>query len=226
MHGQSLSPRERYRAQAREEAKRIALHQLAEAGPGALSLNAIAKEMGLTGPALYRYFAGRDELLAELVADAYDDLADAVEAAARQGRQGSPGDRLRALASAYRDWALAQPHRYRLLFGTPMGSGQLAPERTIPAAHRTMAAFLDVLGDPASAPSAPGRPELDRQLETWARRRPGPDVPGPVARLGVLCWTRLHGVISLEIEGHFAPMGFDPALLYDAEVDALLDSAG
>ena len=225
MGGRLSSRRARYREQTREEAKRIALRQLAEAGTGALSLNAVAGELGLTGPALYRYFAGRDELLSELVADAYGDLAAAVEAAARRAGPSSPRAPLRALAAAYRDWALAQPHRYRLLFGTTAGSGQLAPERTIPAAHRTMVAILDALAAIAPAPTAgtDGHAALDRQLEAWARQRPGPHVPGVVARLGVTCWTRLHGLISLEIEGHFAPMGFDPALLYEAEVDGLLD---
>ena len=228
MTGRPLSRRARYREQTRAEAKQIALRQLAEAGVSALSFSAVAKELGVTGPALYRYFAGRDDLLSELVADAYGDLAAAVEAAARQAGPGSPRDRLRALAAAYRNWALAQPHRYRLLFGTTAGSGHLAPERTIPAAHRTMVAILDALAEiaPASNPDTGRHAVLDRELEAWARRRPGPEVPGAVARLGVTCWTRLHGLLSLEIEGHFAPMGFDPALLYEAEVDGLLDSAG
>lgn len=58
-----------------------------------------------------------------------------------------------------------------------------------------------------------------------ARRRVGPDVAARVARLGVTCWTRLHGVLSLQIAGHFATMGFDPTLLYAAQVEALLAEA-
>ena len=116
----SASRRERYRAETREEAKRLALGQLADSGPWALSLSAVAKEMGITGPALYRYFAGRDELLAELVVDAYEDLADAVQAATHGPAARSPRARVRAFATAYRDWALSQPHRYLLLFGTPV----------------------------------------------------------------------------------------------------------
>ena len=247
-----LGRRARYRAQTRDEVKQIALRQIAEAGLEALSLNGVAREMGLTGPALYRYFTGRDELLAELVADAYGELADVVQAAAgfaatdptvadardidgntvgasvgEAGRRAAR-DRLRALAVAYRTWALAQPHRYRLLFGASSGSGALAPERTIPAAHRTMSVILDVLA-PIVRPAAAndGRQgELDGQLATWVRDRDGPAVAGRIARLGVTFWTRLHGVLSLELTGHFTPMGFDPALLYDSEVEALLDDAG
>jgi hypothetical protein len=86
----------------------------------ALSLNAIARQMGLTAPALYRYFADRDAPLAELVIDAYDDLADALEAAVAEQPDTRSADRLRAFAAAYRAWAISQPHRYRLLFGAPI----------------------------------------------------------------------------------------------------------
>jgi AcrR family transcriptional regulator len=72
--------RERYRAQVRQEIQQAALRQLAESGPGGLSISAIGKQPGVSGPALYRYFAGRDDLLTELVIDAYNDLADALTA--------------------------------------------------------------------------------------------------------------------------------------------------
>ena len=91
------NPRERYRAQVREEVKRHAWEQIASAGVTALSLNAIAKEMGMSGPALYRYFAGRDELITALIRDAYRSLADTVRAALdgrhhrRGARRGSSG---------------------------------------------------------------------------------------------------------------------------------------
>lgn len=222
MSEQGLSRRERYRTQTRDEAKQIALRQLAHAGPAGLSFNAAAKEMGLSGPALYRYFAGRDALLAELIGDAYDDLADVLARASAPAPGRSPADRFRALAGAYRDWGLHQPHRYRLLFGDPVGSGgALGAERIIPASARAMAAILTTLLD---LPPAAQRdhPELDHQLERWAQRRPGPAVPGSIGRRAILVWTRLHGILSLEIEGHFTAMGFDPALLYAAEVDALL----
>ncbi|WNG20715.1 TetR/AcrR family transcriptional regulator [Cystobacter fuscus] len=223
-----LTPRQRYRAQTAEEAKRIASRQLAEGGPGAISLNAIAKEMGLTGPAMYRYFASRDELLAELATDAYNDLADVFQAAIGQEESPSPRARLHALATAWRKWALAQPHRYQLLFASAAGSGRAVPERTIPAAHRTMALLFEALLQPLSASSSSAEPPaaLERQLEQWVGNRPGPKVEGRVARLGLLFWTRLHGLLSLELLGHFDVMGIDPALLFEAEVDALAGGGG
>lgn len=272
MAGVAASRRERFRAQTRDEAKRLALGQLADAGPGALSLNAIAREMGVTGPALYRYFTGRDDLLTELAVDAYEDLADTICAAAYPaapsvsavsapagaggaspvppsppgtaqsavpgGRRGtrSPRARLHAVASAYRDWALSQPHRYLLLFGTPLPGYAGSGERTAPAARRTMTALLDVITDlvrvhdarsdaarPASARTAQRHGALERQLEAWAEQVTGRPVSAAVAQLGLTAWTRCHGLVSLEIEGHLEPLGADPAQLFAAEIDALLD---
>ncbi|MET1074311.1 MAG: TetR/AcrR family transcriptional regulator, partial [Umezawaea sp.] len=95
-------PRARYREQVRDEVRAHAWDQIVEAGASALSLKAIAKKMGMTAPALYRYFASRDELLTELVLTAYSDLAGIVEAVPVDA---DPGTTLRLLAGALRDWA-------------------------------------------------------------------------------------------------------------------------
>src|SRR5262245_41485971 len=122
--------RQKYREQTRQEVKRIALEQLAEDGVAGISVNAIGKRMGVTGPALYRYFANRDALLTELISDGYHDLADTLERAIAQ--PATAPDKLRAGAAAMRAWALAAPHRYLLLFGTPI-PGYEAPAHTLEA---------------------------------------------------------------------------------------------
>ncbi|MDQ7903432.1 TetR/AcrR family transcriptional regulator [Phytohabitans sp. ZYX-F-186] len=219
---ETATRRERLRAQTREEAKAAALRQIAAAGPHSLSLNAIGKELGMTGPALYRYFDGRDGLLTELISDGYHDLADAVEAAGEAAAGAEPADRIRALARAFRNWAIAQPHRYLLLFGTPV-PGYQAPAHTIEAATRTLQAFLEPIAalGPGSRAAV-----LEEQLAAGLADR-SPDHPwsGPVLRLGVSGWTRMHGVVSLEVEGHFGPMGFDPGLLFEAEIESLIEEA-
>src|SRR4051794_20781471 len=119
--GSTRSPmRERFREQVRDDVKVAALVQLAEGGPAAVSVNGIAKGLGVSGPALYRYFAGRDELLAELVADTYRDLASALAASVDPALGLAPVERTRALCAAWRDFARAEPHRYRLLFAPPL----------------------------------------------------------------------------------------------------------
>jgi AcrR family transcriptional regulator len=221
--------RERLRVQTLGEIKTHALEQISQEGAEGLSLSAIARSMGMSGPALYRYFASRDELLAALVADSYAQLADTLEAAVQRARRRAPAARFRALAAAYRSWALEHPHRYRLVFATTYGSGLLAPDQTIPPAQRNMHLILEALAalDPPVGTGAGEAGALDAQLERWARSRSvDGDLPPALLELGVLTWTRLHGILSLEIEGVFASMGIDPALLFAAEVDHLIDQRG
>ncbi|GHE81242.1 MULTISPECIES: TetR/AcrR family transcriptional regulator [Streptomyces] len=206
------TPRERYRAQVRAEIKDHARRQIATAGAPGLSLNAIAKRMGMSGPALYRYYAGRDELLTDLVRDAYRSLAEDFRAAS------APAPDARALAHALRAWALADPQRYFLTFGTPV-PGYEAPEDTTVLAREVMTLMLDACAalPPAGSPGGPFAAHLEEHRE-WTGGHPAPPA---VLHRALTLWTRLHGALSLELAGHFAGMGFDPALLYEAELDAL-----
>ncbi len=143
--------RERYRAQVRDEVKQAALRQLAESGPAGLSISAIGKQLGVSGPALYRYFASRDELLTELVIDAYHDLAHALSEAARRAPGPQPRVQLEDLARAYRSWALGQPHRYRLLFWPPLPGYDAHAQRLVEAAQASMKVLLGVLRELGAA---------------------------------------------------------------------------
>ena len=207
----TTTPRERYRAQVRAEVKQHAWQQIATAGASALSLNAIAKQMGMSGPALYRYFAGRDELITELITDAYRSLADTFRAAAGSGAD------LAALARALRGWALDDPQRYFLIYGTPV-PGYHAPDGVTAIASEIMTTLLDACAAlPSDGPATPFDAHLERH-RGWAAGHPAP----PAAlRRALACWTRLHGVLSLELAGHFTGMGFDPAQLFAAELDDL-----
>jgi AcrR family transcriptional regulator len=185
--------------------------------------------MGMSGPALYRYFASRDDLLAGLVADGWNALADALEEAAQAARRRTPAARFRAICAAYRAWALDRPHWYRLALETRYGSGRFAPETTLPAAGRAMVVLLDAVAGLGPSPGARprGLRALDAQLEQWlARSAPRDDLPSSAVELAVLTWTRLHGTVSLELVGVFDSMGLDPALLHRVEVDHLLDRIG
>ncbi|WP_186778366.1 TetR/AcrR family transcriptional regulator [Streptomyces salinarius] len=207
------TPRERYRTQVRAEIKEHAWEQIATAGASALSLNAIAKRMGMSGPALYRYFDGRDELITELIRDAYRSQADTFRAAAESGAD------LAGLAHALRAWALDDPQRYFLIHGTPV-PGYHAPDDITEIAAETMTVIVDAC---AALPSPGGTPgTFDAHLEDhrqWAGDHPA---PSPVLHRALSFWSRLHGVLSLELAGQFTGMGFDPALLFEAELKDLL----
>ena len=161
-------PRARYREQTRGEIKEIALRQLAEGGISSVALTRIAKELGLSGPALYRYFASRDDLLNALIRDAYDDAAQDIHAAADGAAGQSPRARLRSLAGAYRAWAVAHPHRYLLIAGTPLPD-YTAPADTVQRARAVLGPFLAVFthGEPTSAVLP-----LVQELRDWARNEP------------------------------------------------------
>src|SRR5262245_12253381 len=218
----SLSRRERYRRDTRAELKRLALAQLAALGAGGLSLNAIARDLGMTGPALYRYVGSRDDLLTELVVDSYDDLAAALQAAVDGVRSRRPTARLRALGLAYRDWALANPQPYLLIFGTPVPGYNAPPARTMPSAQAAFVPLLAALAELPADPLPAGPAQLDRESERWAADVGAPPLPGPLLRYAVTVWTRLHGVVSLEIAGHFDPALPDGELFYLAELDDIL----
>lgn len=238
------SPRERYREQVRDEIKAHAWAQVATTGAAALSLNAIARKMGISGPALYRYFANRDELITELVLDAYRDLSATCQAAVKPGD--APAARLASVAGALRRWALDVPHRYLLIYGTPVPGYHAPPEATAIAAT-IMTILLDAYaeagdteagdtgtgpvgtgtgpGDTGPGSTGPGREAadaLDRHLVRYRRWADSHPAPPDAARRALAFWTRLHGVLSLEVAGHFTGMGFDPALLYAAETEAVI----
>jgi AcrR family transcriptional regulator len=219
------SRRQRLRTEALAEIREHGYAQIAEGGPTALSLNGIAKAMGMSGPALYRYFASRDELLVTLITESYEDLAGTLGEAARRARGGEPGERLRAALDACRRWALAQPHRYRLVFASSYGSGTLDPERIIPAAQRSMSVVLAAVAELGPSDQAPAVPDdiLAHQLAAWGNRSSDDSQLEPsVLLLGLVAWTRMHGIISLEIEGFFDQVGVDPAHLYRSEIDHLI----
>lgn len=224
MSEQEPTRRERYRQQTVDEIRAIAMEQLTAGGVAAVSLNAIARSMAMSPAAFYRYFDNRDELLADLVVEAYDSLADALEKAA--GRGGSVTSRITAVADAYRDWALAQPHGYRLIFESTTGSGQdLASERIVPAAQRSMDVFLALLNDlfTVGPPTSVPLPKpLQSQLRAWAERSAHASLPTATLHLGLSWWSRLHGLISLELGHHLQATGIDPRLLYHAELRSLL----
>lgn len=232
-------PRARYREQTRSEIKEVALRQLTEGGVAALALTRIAKEMGLSGPALYRYFASRDDLLHALIRDAYDDVASAMaQTAARSAAASrSPREGLRALAAAYRTWAVHQPHRYLLIQGAPV-PGYVAPADTLDRARAALGPFLAVFA--GGAPGAGVAPvvaemtawlESDAAVSAWVAEyaTEAADDIGTSARAlagALLAWAQLHGSVGLEAAGQFAEMGHSGGTLLDAQIKMLADAFG
>ena len=206
-HSASRTARERARAELTREIKEEARRQLATQSASGLSLRAVARELGMVSSALYRYFRNRDELLTALIIDAYD----AVGAAAEEAIAGRPaGDirgRWRAVCTAIRDWALANPHEYALIYGSPV-PGYQAPQTTVASAIRVVRVMGGILADanpPARGARLPGQPlppVLAEQAAIVADLI-APGVPGAVIARALIAWTQLFGMISFELFGQF-----------------------
>lgn len=216
------SRRERNRLATLSEIKTTARAQMAERGAAGLSLREVARQMGLSSAAIYRYFANRDDLVTALIVDAFTDLGGALDDA---DAALSPDDlfgRFVALAVAYRGWALAHPGDYALIFGTPIPGYHAPPEITQAAAQRGMGRFVEVA--------------LTAHRQGRGRRGPGAgearsdpnvrDLPPDVRAMALASWGQMHGLVSLELFGHLDSLGVDPAALYRNEVVAMAEREG
>ncbi|TQM26152.1 TetR/AcrR family transcriptional regulator [Nocardia bhagyanarayanae] len=226
------SRRERLRAQATEEIKAIARRLLAEGGPDAISLRAIAREMGMTAGALYGYFATRDELITTLISDVYTALIDRLEAARDAVSEDDPAGRIIAWGEAVRDWAVANPEGFRLIYGDPVPGYQPPPEG--PAREAELRACDGLVGLAAAAwPRAAATQSLGDS--TWSDFDPAlvehvradfPDLPPAALALALRMWGRMHGPIALEVYGHLRPQSQDPAKLFHIEMLDLVRAVG
>jgi hypothetical protein len=110
------------------------------------------------------------------------------------------------------------------VFGSTYGTGALDPDRIVPAATRSMTTILSALDelDHSSSPAVSDE-VLGRELKQWGTRQGvREDFEESALLLGIVAWTRLHGIVSLEIEGFFLPLEVDPARVFDSEIDHLI----
>ena len=215
--------RERARVEITRSIQEAGRRQLAEVGPAALSLRAIARDVGMVSSAVYRYFPSRDDLLTALIVESYDELGAAVEAAdAEVGHRGDLASRLVAVCHAIRTWARANPHEYALLYGSPV-PGYAAPETTVPAAARVTAAFLTLaqesqrtgrrLGTPAGPVAAAEHAALD-----GIRSFLSTPVDDERVVRWLMAWATVFGHLSLELFGHM----YRGVVDYDAHFDQVV----
>src|SRR6476469_355321 len=131
------SRRERLRETTYKEIKDSARRQMSAGDGGeAISLRGIAAEMGMTAPAIYRYFGSRDDLITALLVDAYTQLGDAILAACATQPAANYAERFYLAALAYRDWSVAHPTDFDLIFGRPLPGYHAPGEVTIPLVQR------------------------------------------------------------------------------------------
>jgi AcrR family transcriptional regulator len=230
------SRRDRVRAATSQEIVQTARRLLVEQGVSAVSLRAIAREMGMTAPALYRYYDSHEELLRHVVADIFTELADhlhaAIKAAEREsgtaGRaaaSGVPSDliavQLIAACRAFRGWALEHQPEFGMIFGSPLPELDLMHDDPLAeCGFRFGQVFLGLFGElwrrwPFPAPADDELdPSLRRQL-TQYHDLAGADLPLGVLQTFLRCWVLLYGTVSLEVFGHLRFALDDAAPLFE-----------
>jgi AcrR family transcriptional regulator len=218
-----VSRRDRIRAATITEIKDTARAILVSEGPAGLTLRAIAREMGMSAPALYRYFQSREELLQDLVTDLYAEVSTAMETA----RDAEPADaapaRLRAVSRAFRAWATSHPAEFALVFG----SRRLPSPTEEPGGHSRFGGVFGGLiaqiyrAKPFPIPADDEiSPELRAQLAEFGAKLPVP-LPDGVTQVFLSCWIRLYGIVSMEV---FGQLGFaldDVEPMFEAELRGL-----
>ncbi len=227
------TPRDRARARTIEDIVRLGREHLAARGAAALSLRAVARDLGVVSSAVYRYVENREELLTLLLIDAYNEFGDEVDAAVAALPEADFAGRFSALGSAARRWALREPARYGLLFGSPVPGYQAPAERTTVPGTRVVYALMALLDGAyrAGRLAAPDDravvvPALSADLE---RIRSGMELALPETLLarGALVWTSLFGVISFEVFGQYGADTFTaPDELFAHHLARLAELAG
>lgn len=227
-----VNRRDRVRAATVQEIKDAARRHLVAEGPAGVSLRAIARDMGMTAPALYRYFPSLDDLVTALIADLYSELSDALEAA----RDALPATdivgRMMAACRAFRGWSVRHPREFALTFGSPL-PGYQAPQDgpTVAAGKRFGGVFLGLFAElyarrPFDAPTEeclnPGvRTEMDR----W-REELGADLPLGVMYVFLTCWVRLYGLVTMEVFSHLDFALIAPEPFFEQQLQAMGEALG
>ncbi|KAA0024993.1 TetR/AcrR family transcriptional regulator [Antrihabitans cavernicola] len=226
------TPRERARAQTMEDILRIGREHLAVHGAAAMSLRAVARDLGVVSSAVYRYVKSRDELLTLLVVDGYNELGDRVDHAVGTADAKDFAEQFRAIGRAVRKWAIAEPARYALLFGSPVPGYSAPAEQTTGPGTRVIVALMSLYQRAADADAikltdiSTVPPSLSANFDT-IREFYGLTTPDDLIARGVLAWAAMFGAVNFEVFGQYGPDTFsDPAALYEHNLNVLVETVG
>jgi AcrR family transcriptional regulator len=222
-----VTRRARIRDATKEEIKAIARRQMAEQGTAAISLRGIAREMEVTPTALYRYFASHDDLITELILDAYHAHADALEAADRKMATEDYKGRMYAVLMVFRGWAIEHPTDFQLIYGNPIPGYHAPDEPTIEAVRRNMSVVVNILNGAMKAGKLkPEHTEIPQAVAQQITRVNSYDVPDTLVYIGMTGWTRIHGIIMLELFNHIQNVVGDTEAFYQHQVQSLIQHIG
>jgi AcrR family transcriptional regulator len=229
--GHPPSRRDRLRAATTEEIIQTARQLLVQSGPEAVTLRAIAREMGMTAPGLYRYFDSHEELLRHVCADIFTELGEGIRQAIEAAAAAPAGAadqvtakltvKMVAACREFRRWSLSHQAEFGLLFGVPLpglddGRYDIADECALAFAGTFFTLFLELwtrvpFPVPDAADIDPGlRDQLGRYRDLL-----GSDIPVGAVLTFLRCWTVLYGAVAMEVFGHMRFALSDPAPMFE-----------
>ncbi len=209
-----------------EAIKETAWKQIVDTGAAALSLRAIARGLNITAPAIYNYFPDRDALVTALIIDAYTSFGDYQIVSRDAQAEGDLVGRLKATGFAYRQWALEYPQRYQLIFGTPIPGYKAPMMEVLPSAARSLSAPVSVIDELriANKLNAEGFPSIqpgfEQMFDVWRSFAGNYDIFS--LSVAMIIWSRVHGLVSLEISNNMPPFGVDGTSLYRYEMESII----
>lgn len=203
-----MGVRQERRAAIEADIIRVGREHLAKYGAPGLSLRSVAKELGMVSSGIYRYVASRDDLLTRLIVRAYTSLADAAAAAHSAVPADDFDGRWNAIGRAMRAWALANPHDFALIYGSPVPDYAAPGELTIGPGTAVQAILIHLLDDALRAGRVPEQLPVDG-LDGLAGRAVGDlladdlfaglDVTAQALARGLSAWTLLLGAVTSEL---------------------------
>ena len=216
----------------REEIKDTARQLMAKKGTGGLSVRAIARQMGMTAPALYHYYDSLNDLITALIQDAFTALAETIEMAASDPLLKTTAERLSAVAAAYRQWALQHATDFQLIYGNPIPNYKQPTDITYPPARRSFLVTANLFADgiergEIDLPVAYGDlpPAVEQSLIKLTNVE-GHNLPLPALYLAAVSWTKIHGHVMLELFNLIQPVIADVESFFQYETEIFLEHTG
>lgn len=231
----SSTRRERQRAATLAEIRTEARQLLVEGGQAAVSLRAVARQMGLTPAALYRYVDSHEELMQLLSVDIHDDLTAALEASRDEEAARPAGERLLSVSRQFRRWALDHPTEFGLVFANPMHAVWEQPGSALEAAGQRMGnVFAQLFVELVASGQLPVPSVEDVDPALLAAVLASNDqhlgekgeLPPTVLVRFVQCWTRLYGCVALEVSGQLHWAMNDTAAMFELTLRECADLLG
>lgn len=225
------SRRDRLRAATLSEITDTARRLLVTEGQHGVTLRAISREMGMTAPALYRYYDSLDKLVEQLSVALFDECVAHVDAAV--AREPDAGTKLAVACREFRRWSLDHKPEFALMFASPTDATRAEPAAPDPqdpvfaAGMRFCAVFLTLFDELWRAHPFPAPADEDLPADLRVQLADFKAVTGTPLTLGALHvylshWIRLYGSVALEVFGHLGFALTDATPMFETELKAVM----